>query len=117
MRTPSSSLREATNSFRHQIHAVVQRRHQTNIGYLIIRFNLVVIMVPLQEDNGLPLSGLKTLVNALHLGFHVGNQVLITVDMGTAGRADLDMGEAALVGRVFLQKTLSLETPPGIPLV
>ena len=93
--------------FRNQIHAVVQRCHQTNVRHSIIRLDLVVIEVPFQKDNWFPLPGLESLVDALRFRFYVRDQVLIAVDMGTAGSADLYMREAALVGRMLLQKPLN----------
>src|SRR5258706_12282094 len=61
-------------------------------------------MMTLEKEDGLPVAGLEARVDAVGVGRHVGQQILIAVDIGAAGSANLDKGEAPLVGRVELEK-------------
>jgi len=49
-------------------------------------------------------ASLEARVDAVGVGRHVGQQILIAIDIGAAGSANLDKGEAPLVGRVELEK-------------
>src|SRR6266850_5924897 len=75
-------------------------------------------MVALEEDNRFPAAGLETRVDAVGLSGNLVQQILIALDIGTAGRSDLDKGKVALVGRVKLEKKLdgpdALENALGV---
>src|SRR5580704_13575677 len=66
----------------------------------------MVVVVALEEDNGFPVLGVKAPVDAIGFAFHLADQILIAADVGAAGCAYLDEGEAADVGRIEIEKTL-----------
>src|SRR5207248_8830008 len=90
---------------RHQVHPVVEGGHQAEIGRLVVALDLLVAVVPLQEDDWLPSARLEAPVDPFGLGFHVGKQVVIALDMRTAGGANLYKGKLALISRVFLERS------------
>src|SRR6202030_3227696 len=77
----------------HQVHAIVQRRDQANVCAPGVTVNLRVTVLAVQEDNRLPLSGLKAPVNTLGFSFYVGEEVVIALDVSAAGSANLHEGE------------------------
>ena len=91
---------------RHQIHAVVQRRHQAEIGGAVIRQNLLVAVLAVQEHDGLPVAGLEAAVDAFGFLEHFLHQILIAPDVRAAGRADLHERELAPVGGILFEKAL-----------
>ncbi len=58
---------------------------------------------------GFHLSDLKTPVDALGFRFHLGQQVVIALDVRAAGRSDLHKGKFALIGRIFFEEALDRE--------
>ena len=78
-----------------EIHAVVQRGDHAEIGGAIVGINLLMGVMAAVKDDGLPLVALKARVDALGFGFHFVEKILIALDVGAAGRAELDEGEAA----------------------
>ena len=92
--------------FGHQVHTVVQRSHEAQVGGAVEALDLAVAVVALAEDDGLPLRGLEAPVDALGFGVNLGQEIVVALDVGAAGRADLHEGEAALVARILFQKTL-----------
>ena len=91
---------------RDQVHAVMQRSDQAEIGCAVVRLNLLMAVLAIQKDDRLPLSALETPVDALRFGFHFGQQIVIALDVGAAGRSDLDEGELALIAGIFFKKAL-----------
>ncbi len=61
----------------------MQGRDQTNICSSVITFNLGVTMLPVQEDDGLPLTCPKAPVDSFGLGF-VGEEVVIALNVRPA---------------------------------
>jgi hypothetical protein len=57
-------------------------------------------VMPVQENDGPPGARAKTAVDALGFLFHLRRQILITLDMRAAGRADLDEGELLAIRRI-----------------
>ena len=64
-----------------QVHPVVQGGHETEICRLVVALDLLVVVMPLQENNWLPPARLEAPVNSFGLGFHVSQQVVITLDV------------------------------------
>ena len=58
---------------------------------------------------GFHLSDLETPVDPVGFRIHFGQQVVIAFDVGPAGRSNLDEGEFALIGWIFLQEALDCE--------
>ena len=63
-------------------------------------------MMPVQKHDGLPVSGFKFPVDAFSFCFHLGHQIVITLDVGATRRANLHEGELADEGRIFFEETL-----------
>src|SRR5450631_28617 len=91
---------------RHQVHAIMQRGHQAQIRGAVIRLNLFVTVLPVQQDDRLPLIGLESPVDAVRLRLHLRLQVVITLDVGAARSANLNERKDALIARILFQKAL-----------
>src|SRR5215831_16318608 len=63
-------------------------------------------VMPSEKKNRLPAFGPKTPVDALRLGLHFGQEVVIALDVCAAGCADLGKAELTVVARIFVQKPL-----------
>src|SRR5436190_1369935 len=74
----------------HQIHPVVKGRDQAKIGRAIIWLDLFVAVMPIQEYDRLPSTRAETAVDAIHFLLYFRRQILITLDVRPAGRADLN---------------------------
>src|SRR6266849_5742084 len=66
-------------------------------------------VLALEKHNRFPLSALEAPVNALCFSFHFREQIVITLDVGAAGRSDLHERKFALIGRILLQEPLNRE--------
>src|SRR5690242_1002017 len=64
-------------------------------------------VLPVQEDNRLPLGSLKAPVDAFGFDFDISQEVVIALDMGAAGSANLDKGEFFPIDRVLLEQPLN----------
>src|ERR1700730_15089682 len=94
-----------------QIHAIVQGGYHAKIRCPEVAVDLFVVMLPLQEYDGFPLAVLKAPVDALRFGFDFREKIVITLDVGTAGRPDLHEGKFVLELGILFQKALNgLET-------
>src|SRR6476646_9225312 len=93
--------------FGHQIHPVVKRCDQAKIGRAIIRLDLFVAVMPLQEYNRLPSTRAETAVDAIHFLLYFRRQILITLNVRPAGRADLNKREMSLIRRELLEKSFN----------
>src|SRR4029077_10237780 len=75
-------------------------------------------MVAFEKDDGFPAAGLEARVDALGFRADFPEQILVAVNVGAAGRTDLEKSKAALVIRVQLEKELdgaeALENALGI---
>ena len=108
---PAVILAGCNEFLRHQVHPVMQRSHQAQVRYTIVRFDLVMVVVSFQKHDRLPVSGLESPIDAFRLALDLRNQFLIAIDMGTARRADLHEREAALIGGVLIQESLDAAEP------
>src|ERR1700722_19240717 len=63
-------------------------------------------VLPLQEKNRFPVAGLEAPIDSLRLRFHFGEQVMVPLDVGAAGCADLQERELSLILGIFFQKAL-----------
>src|SRR6202140_4480860 len=66
--------------------------------------DFLVRMMLLEKEDGLPVAGLEAGIDAFGLGGQFVEQTLIAHDIGAAGSANLDKGEATLVGRIEFEK-------------
>src|SRR3984893_5021925 len=87
-----------------KIHPVVQGSNQTQRSGAIEASDFLVRMMALEKDDGLPAAGLEAGVDAFGFGGELAEQILVAVNVGAAGRADLDKGKAALVRRIKLEE-------------
>src|ERR1700732_2945629 len=95
----------------YEIHSIVQRRHQAEIGCAVIGLNLLMAVLALEKHNGVPLSSLETPIDAFRLGFHFGEQVVIALDMCPARSSDLHECEFPLIAGEFLEESLDRKEP------
>src|SRR6202140_3842855 len=95
----------------HEVHSVVERGHHTKRGGVIEAGDFLVGMMALEEDDRFPAASLEPRVDALGFGTDFIEQTLIAVNVGAAGGADLDKGEATLIGRVKLEKVFDAAQP------
>src|SRR5438128_12530937 len=65
----------------HKIHPVVQGCHQAEVGSAVVTLALLVAVLPLLEDDGLPIASLETPVDSFRLGFDVGKQIVVALDV------------------------------------
>lgn len=72
-----------------QVHAVVRRRHQTQVRGAIVAPDLFVIVPPLQKYNGLPLGARKAPSDSFRLSFHFCQQVVIALIVTKDGQSKL----------------------------
>ena len=84
----------------------MQRSNEAKRGGMIETRDFLVRMMLFEKEDRLPVAGLEAGVDALGFGGQFVEQALIARDIGAAGRANLDKGEAALVGRVEFEKEL-----------
>jgi hypothetical protein len=89
----------------------VKGGHQANIRLSVIRENFRVVVVPFQENDGPPIPFLEFPVHPFRLGVHFRQEIVVTFDVRSTGRANLNVREFALKFRVFFQKSIdSVET-------
>src|SRR5579871_1029604 len=93
--------------FRHQVHAVVQRSHQAEVGCTVVRQDFLVAVLAGQQDDRLPVTGLKTLIDPVGFASHLLDQIVIARNVSPAGRADLHESEFLFVSRAFFQEALN----------
>ncbi len=96
---------------RDQIHPVVQRSDQAEIGGLVQLLDVVVTVVLGEQQNRLPSAALKLPVDSLGFRFHFEQQILVAFDLRPARRADLHEGETFPVGRMLLEQTFDGSKP------
>src|SRR4029077_3632733 len=84
---------------------------QAHIGRGIVRENLLVAMLAIEEHDGLPLVALKTAIDALGLLGYLLHQIAVTLDMGAARRTDLHKRKLPLVRRILLQEPFNGAEP------
>ena len=90
----------------HQIHAVVQRSDQANGSSAVVAADLLVGVMPVEQNDRPPATGGKAAVDAVGLGGHFLEKLLVARDVGAARRANLHEGEAALVSGIEFEKAL-----------
>ena len=95
--------------FRYQVHAVVQRGHQTKIGGSIVRSDLLVTVLSFQEDDGFPLAGLEAPIDPFRLSLHLRKQIVVALDVSAAGGANLHEREFSLVAGRLLQEPFNCQ--------
>src|SRR5215471_8522220 len=78
---------------RYQIHAIVKRSDQAEVGGTIVGPYFIMAVMSLQEYDGLPLSFLETAVDTVGFVFHLSHQVLISLNAGAARCANLNEGK------------------------
>jgi len=93
--------------FRHQIHAIVQRRYRHKSAAAIVPLNLLMVMLPVQKNDGLPFRRLEPRVDAGGFRFHLRHQIVIAFEVAATWRTNLHECELALIVRILLQKTLN----------
>src|ERR1700691_5505161 len=64
-------------------------------------------VLALQKHDRLPVSTLKSPIDAIRLGFHFGEQVMVAFDMGTAGGPDLNKSKFPLIAGIFFEEPLN----------
>src|SRR5260221_8079327 len=62
-------------------------------------------MVALEKDDRFPAAGLESRVDALGFDANLLQKLLVTGDVGAAGRADLDKAETLEIGGGNFEKT------------
>ena len=72
----------------------------------IAALDLLVAVLAVLKDNGLPLAAFKARVDPLSFGCHLGLELAISLDAAASGRADLDEGEFLLVAGMHFKKHL-----------
>jgi hypothetical protein len=90
---------------RHQIHAVVQRCDHAHVGGAVVPLDFFMVVLVIQKYNGLPFAGLKPPINAFRFRFQFRHQIVIPLDVGAAGRSNLNEGELLPVFGIFLQES------------
>src|SRR5689334_19549774 len=63
-------------------------------------------MMPVQKHDRLPIPRLEFPVDTFGFSFHLGHQLVITLDVGAAGSANLHEGELTDKRRIFFQEAL-----------
>ena len=101
-----------------KIHAVVQRRDQTQRCGTVEPLNFLMRMMPFQKHDWFPAAGLKTRIDTVSFSADFVQKFLVAVDMSAAWSADLHEGESPLISRIQLQKALdtaeALKNPLGV---
>src|SRR5260370_6774277 len=92
-----------------QVHPVMQRCHQAKIGCTIVTRNLLMAVVPFQEDNRPPLATLEPPVDSVRLGFDIGEQVMIALNVRATGSNNLDKSKLSLIIRMFLEHAFNCQ--------
>src|SRR5258708_29713533 len=87
----------------------MQRCNQEKIGCTIVTRNLLMAVVPFQEDNRPPLATLEPPVDPVRLDFDIGEQVMIALDVRATGSANLDKSKLPLVIRMFLEHAFNCQ--------
>src|SRR6202035_1184656 len=90
----------------YEIHSIVQRRHEAEIGGAIIGFNLLMAVLAFKEHNVRPLFSLEAPIDASRFSLHFGEQVVIALDMRPARRSDLHDREFSLIAGEFFEEPL-----------
>jgi hypothetical protein len=57
-------------------------------------------------DDGFPFAKLKAPVDAFRFGFNLAQQIMVALDVGAAGRRDLDERKLTAIDRILLQEQL-----------
>src|SRR5882762_11757224 len=70
---------------------------------------MAVVLV--KKDYRFPIASLQTPVDALRLGSHFGNKILITLDTRPAGGPELDKRELLPIVRTLVEKTFDCPEP------
>src|SRR5207248_644868 len=89
-----------------QIHAVVERSHEAEMRRAVIRLNFIMAVLALEEHDGLPLAFLEAAIDARGLFFDFDHEVLIALDAGAAGSADLHESELAAIDGMLFEEPL-----------
>jgi len=84
----------------HQIHSIVQRGHHAEGRSAVKARNLFVRMVFFAKHDGFPACRLETQVDPLRFGADFVEEILVALNVRTAGCADLHKRQALLVGGV-----------------
>ena len=71
----------------------------------------MVTDMALQKHNRFPGAGLETPVDSLRLGLNISEQIMVPLDVGAAGGADLYEYKFALIRRAFLQHAFDRQKP------
>src|SRR3989338_6489912 len=72
-----------------EVHSIMKRGHQTQIGGLIKRRDLRMGVVFLQEHNRLPRSRLESPVDPIHLRVQLCPQVMVSLNQRSARGSQL----------------------------
>ncbi len=89
-----------------EVHAVVERRHQADIGGAVIALHFFVAALALDELDGFPSRGFEFAVDSLDCFFHLDTQIDVAGNARTAGRGDLDENDFFQVPRMLFEKKL-----------
>src|SRR5260370_41815612 len=84
----------------------MQRGHQAQVGGAVEALDFAVAVVALAQDDGLPVVGLEAPVDAVGDGLNLSQKIMVALDVGAAGRADLHESELLLIARIFFEKAL-----------
>ncbi len=79
----------------------MQGGYQAQISGPVIGRDFLVTVLPVQQDNRLPLICLESPVDAIGFRLHFGLQVVIPLDVGARGGADLDKRKHPLVAWIL----------------
>jgi len=93
----------------HQVHAIMERRHKTDVGSTVKRDNIFVTVLLLQEDDGPPVVLLEASIDPFRLDIQLRLKVLVALNERSAGSPQLDEGEPLLKGGILFQEPLNRE--------
>ena len=101
---------------RYQVHSVVERTDDAQIGQLIVGADLLMGELPLEVDDGAPVTLGIFPVRPIDQLIDLPDEIVIAFYMGAAGRRDLDEDESFPVLRILLQEPVNRQEPFDDPL-
>src|ERR1051326_6765346 len=89
-----------------QVHAVVQRGDQADVGGTIEAIDLGMGMMAMPKPDRPPFAGLQTSIDARSLGFDALQEIVVLRDIRAARSADLNETEFLPVLRILVEESL-----------
>src|SRR3990172_8527866 len=96
----------------------MQGRNEAKISRLVKRLDFFLTVMLSEQNDGFPFLRFEAYVDPIALVVHLNKELLVLLDVCSAGRADLHKRELLPVERIFLQKIFdtseTLDNPFGI---